>query len=66
MPKKIRQDLFPQFIHAAELVVYVGCYSGVFGYGVELGKTVADGEEDAVDLGVFVDEHEGVGDVLGV
>ena len=62
--KKVAQDLLVQILRRSKLVFNVGPQRRDRDKLGDLRERVADGQQDAIYLGVLVDEHECVGDVV--
>ena len=64
MLEEVREDFFDQTVDGTELLFDkpVNCRTILEIWNLTEGG--GDGEEDAVDLGILVDEHQGVRDVM--
>jgi hypothetical protein len=64
MPEEVREDFFDETIDGTELLFDKSVNGrGIF-EGGDLTEGGGDGKEDAVDLGILVDEHQGVRNVV--
>jgi len=64
MPEEVREDFFDQTIDGTELLFDKPMNSWAILEVWNLTESGGDGEEDAVDLRILVDEHQGVRDVM--
>ena len=64
MPEKVRQDGLPALVHAPERALHVLSQPVVFAQLLDSLHHQRDGVQDPRHLGVLVDEHEGVRDVV--
>lgn len=64
MPEEVREDFFDQTIDGTELLFDKPMNPWAILEVWDLAESGGDGEEDAVDLRILVDEHQGVRDVM--
>lgn len=64
MPEEVHEDFFDQTIDGTELLFDkpVNCWTILETWN--LTESGGDRKEDAVDLGILVDEHQGVRDIV--
>jgi len=64
MPEEVREDFLDQTIDRTELLFDKSMNPWASLKVWNLAESGGDGEEDAVDLRILVDEHQGVRDVV--
>ena len=64
MSEEVAQDLSDTAIHGAKFILNVRVDSRLGGQVGYLRQSITDGQKNAVNLSVFVDEQQGVGDVV--
>ena len=64
MPEEVGEDLFDQTIDGTELLFDKPVNPWVILEIWNLAESGGNGKEDTVDLGILVDEHQGVRDVV--
>jgi len=64
MPEEVREDLFDEPIDGTELLFDKSVDGWTAFEGGDLSESGGDRKEDAVDLGIFVDEHQGIRNVV--
>ena len=64
MPEEVREDFFDQTIDGTKLLFDKPVNPWAFLEIWNLTESGGDGKEDAVDLGILVDEHQCVRDVV--
>ena len=64
MPKEIREDFFDETIDGTELLFDKPVNPWTIFQGGDLTEGGCDGKEDTVDLGILVDEHQGIRNVV--
>ena len=64
MPEEIREDFFDESIHGTELLFDKPADRWTLFEGGDLTEGGGDGKEDTVDLGILVDEHQGIRNVV--
>jgi hypothetical protein len=64
MPEEVREYFFDQTIDGTELLFDQPVNTWAILEIWNLAESGGDGKEDAVDLGILVDEHQGVWDVV--
>lgn len=64
MTEEVAKDLLVQVLRRSKLVFNVGPQRRDRDKFGDLRQCIADGQQDAIYLGVLVDEHERVGDVV--
>ena len=64
MPEEVREYFFDKTIDGTELLFDKSVNTWAIFQGGNLVESGGDGKEDAVDLGVLVDEHQGVRNVV--
>jgi len=63
MPEEVREDFFDETIDGTKLLFDKPVNGWTILEGGDLTEGGSDGKEDAVDLGILVDEHQGVRNV---
>ena len=64
MPEEVREDFFDQTIDGTELLFDKPVNPWTIFQSGDLTEGGGDGEEDTVDLGILVDEHQGIRNVV--
>lgn len=64
MSEEVREDFFDQTIDGTELLLDKPVNSRAILEGWDLTEGGGDGKEDTVDLGVLVDEHQSIRNVV--
>ena len=64
MPEEVRKDFFDQTVDGTELLFDKPVNGRSILEGGYLIESGGDGKEDAVDLGILVDEHQSIRNVM--
>jgi len=64
MPEKVREDFLDETINGTELLFDKSVDAWAIFQARDLAEGGGDGKEDAVDLGILVDEHQGIWNVV--
>ena len=64
MPEKVCKDLFDETIEGTEFLFDESLNGWAILQGGDLTEGGGDGKEDAVDLGILVDEHQSIRNVV--
>ena len=64
MPEEVCEDFLDETIDGTELLFDKSVNAWAIFQGWDLAEGGGDGKKNAVDLGILVDEHQGVRDVV--
>jgi len=64
MPEEVREDFLDETIDGTELLFDKSMNPWTIFQRRDLAEGGRDGKEDAVDLGILVDEHQGVRNIV--